>query len=489
MSWRGFWLDIAEHPDDDALRLILSDWLEDHGDEAQAEFIRVQLRRSRLPLDDPEQPALARREAELLARYSARWAGDLALYASDWVFRRGLIEGVHVWQLAPLLEYLPEHPLPLRSLQWERLGELRRLDDLAVLGTLREMGACYVSMPAQELELVLHSEHLRSLRRLHLQAVHLLGPLTVELVLQAPWVSQLEYLNLSMNQLTVESVRLLTQTPTLSQLRELVLSCNELIGNQGVLQLLRSPLGEQLRLLEVTNTNVTGPGVRQLANLPQLAGLEGLRLGNNDLGGSGAEALLQSPHLSGLRQLDLSSTRIGLRGLRALSERPALPQLEELKLNNALPTLEALRILLRAPTLRSLQRLDLGNNPMLDERGVRLLVEQGPWPWRVLDLRACQLGDAGVEALTASPCFPQLHTLILHANRLGSAAARALAHCPHLPRLRILGLNNNYLDAAAACALAGSPYLDLCELQVAVNPLSNDDQKLLRERFGGCVRD
>ena len=489
MSLRGFWLDIAEHPDDDALRLILADWLEDHGDEAQAEFIRVQIRRSRLPLDDAEQPALARREAELLARYSARWAGDLAICASDWVFRRGLIEGVQVGLINLLLEYLHQQPLPLRSLHWDRLGQLRHPDDLAILGTLREMQASYVSFPAEELAAILRSPHLRSLRRLHLQAVHLLGPLTVEMLLYSPWVSQLEHLNVSMNHLSAESIRLFTQATCLPQLRELVVSFNESIGNQGIMRLLRSPLAQQLSLLDVTDTGLTGQGVRQLVNLPQLAGLEVLRIGNNDLGGSGAEALLQSPHLSGLRQLDLSSTRLGLRGLRALSERPVLPQLEELKLSNALPTLEALRILLCAPTLRSLQRLDLGNNSMLDERGARLLVEKGPWPWRVLDLRACQLGDAGVEALTAAPCFPRLHTLILHANQLGVAAARALANCPHLPRLRVLGLSNNFLDAQAAAALANSPNLDLCELHVAANPLGTEDRQRLRERFGGCVRE
>src|SRR4051812_5383520 len=32
---------IAEAPDDDAPRLVYADWLEEHGDDARAEFIRV----------------------------------------------------------------------------------------------------------------------------------------------------------------------------------------------------------------------------------------------------------------------------------------------------------------------------------------------------------------------------------------------------------------------------------------------------------------
>src|SRR4051812_46175401 len=45
----GFLDDITAHPDDDNPRLIYSDWLEDQGDVARAEFIRVQIERTRLP--------------------------------------------------------------------------------------------------------------------------------------------------------------------------------------------------------------------------------------------------------------------------------------------------------------------------------------------------------------------------------------------------------------------------------------------------------
>jgi len=39
----GFIPDICEHPDDDSIRLIYADYLEDHGDPERAEFIRVQV--------------------------------------------------------------------------------------------------------------------------------------------------------------------------------------------------------------------------------------------------------------------------------------------------------------------------------------------------------------------------------------------------------------------------------------------------------------
>ncbi|MFQ3650877.1 MAG: TIGR02996 domain-containing protein [Gemmataceae bacterium] len=488
MSIRGFWQDIAEHPDDDAPRLILADWLEDHGDEAQAEFIRVQIRRARLPIHDPEQPGLARREAELLARYEARWAGDLSLVAKDWSFHRGVIEQVQVGHLAPLLDYLHEQPLPLRSVHWERLGELRHPDDLARLRYLRELIAGYVALTAQELAALVDSPHLQSLQHLHLQAAHLLGPLTVEMLFQAPWFKQLKYLNLSMNNLTADSLRLLTESSKLPNLRELVLSYNNLIGNAGVIQLLRSPLARSLKLLDLSETGLTSRGIRDMASLPHLDQLETLRLANNDLGGAGVEALLRSPHLEGLRHLDLSGTRFGLRGLRALCEGSFLPNLTELKIKNVLLGPDGLRDLLACPLLGQLQRLELSNNPLL-ARGARLLAELSPKVLRLLDLSACQLGDAGLEQLCTSTRLVNLHTLYLHGNGIGLGGIHALANTPYLPQLRVLGLRLNALDSQAVQALAASPYLQLTELQIGANSLRAEEREQLHDRFGGCVHD
>ncbi len=52
--------------DDDALRLVFSDWLEEHGEFDRAEFIRVQVQRASLPSWDAAQVGLKIREQELL---------------------------------------------------------------------------------------------------------------------------------------------------------------------------------------------------------------------------------------------------------------------------------------------------------------------------------------------------------------------------------------------------------------------------------------
>src|SRR5262249_54258369 len=82
---------IREAPEDDAPRLVLADWLEDHGRPEHAELIRVQCQLARLPEDDPGRTGLARRERELLEG-SAGWLGPVPAQARDWRLERGLLQ-------------------------------------------------------------------------------------------------------------------------------------------------------------------------------------------------------------------------------------------------------------------------------------------------------------------------------------------------------------------------------------------------------------
>src|SRR5690348_15259175 len=85
-QYLAFEADIIAHPDDDAPRLILADWLEDHGDEhtaARAEFIRLQIELAGLGEDDPRRAALERRGKGLLAGHEKAWLGRLADLVTD----------------------------------------------------------------------------------------------------------------------------------------------------------------------------------------------------------------------------------------------------------------------------------------------------------------------------------------------------------------------------------------------------------------------
>src|SRR6476619_554029 len=75
---------IRAAPADDAPRLIYADWLDEHGRPERAEFIRVQCELARR--DDP---ALRRREADLLAAHHDDLAGPLAVPHLRFRFERG----------------------------------------------------------------------------------------------------------------------------------------------------------------------------------------------------------------------------------------------------------------------------------------------------------------------------------------------------------------------------------------------------------------
>lgn len=79
-----------EEPEGDGPRLVLSDWLEEHGDYARAEFLRLQLLLAPGSSLDPEQRASTRqRLQELLAHYGGGWLGPLWQHGGFWY--RGLL--------------------------------------------------------------------------------------------------------------------------------------------------------------------------------------------------------------------------------------------------------------------------------------------------------------------------------------------------------------------------------------------------------------
>src|SRR5437867_4475006 len=66
---------ILDAPDDDTPRLVYADWLDEHGDSPRAEFIRVQIERSRLAADDEQRWPLQDRESALRKKYGSKWLG------------------------------------------------------------------------------------------------------------------------------------------------------------------------------------------------------------------------------------------------------------------------------------------------------------------------------------------------------------------------------------------------------------------------------
>src|ERR1044071_4841866 len=92
---KGFLQDIIDHPDDDAVRLIYADWLQERGD-PRGEFIALQIQRARLAEDDPQREALDDRADRLREEHEHLWIGDVGSFAESWSFERGFVHHVRL---------------------------------------------------------------------------------------------------------------------------------------------------------------------------------------------------------------------------------------------------------------------------------------------------------------------------------------------------------------------------------------------------------
>ena len=82
---------VLADPDDDAVRLVISDWFEEHGDPERAEFIRLQIQIAQANPYHPQLPAWQTRERHLLLQHRHRWLPP-ALPGIHWgAFRRGWV--------------------------------------------------------------------------------------------------------------------------------------------------------------------------------------------------------------------------------------------------------------------------------------------------------------------------------------------------------------------------------------------------------------
>jgi len=265
------WLrQIAADPDDDAIRLIFADWLEEHGDVARAEFIRVQVRLAALPEKAPERTALTRRERELWIEHHDTWLAKVP---------KELRKKLTFWR------GFAAH-LKCTASQW--LPSAERLQQACpLLTTLR-----LTNIGANQLESLAASPHL----------------------------ARLTMLDLAHKRIGDAGAAALAASPHLARLSGLHLVSNW-IGDAGVTALAASSHLTRLTTLDLMNNMIGDPGVTALAASPYLARLISLIVAWNYIGTTGAKALAASPHLARLTSLHLECNHIGTTGKKALQKR------------------------------------------------------------------------------------------------------------------------------------------------------------------------
>lgn len=142
---------ICDNPDDDTPRLVFADWLQEHGEEERAEFIRVQCEVARLAAEDDRREALVARARQLQDRFGKRWLKELPVpdpenihwvEAPDWLegetFDRGFAGLLRVQSAALLAKHAKVlfYATPVRRLM---IWNIKRGDKLAKISQLRHL--------------------------------------------------------------------------------------------------------------------------------------------------------------------------------------------------------------------------------------------------------------------------------------------------------------------------------------------------------------
>jgi uncharacterized protein (TIGR02996 family) len=322
---------IIDEPDDDALRLIYADWLQDHGQPGRAEFIRLDVALHARDPDgegstpsltcDPEGHRIGTLRNELLGRHGKEWFGDVARLVGHYEVERGFVSyfDTTARRFATQADRLfAAAPLAYR-VYLNRLGtSIPAVAARPELARLRELGFSMTTIDSAGIQALCQSPHLRNLRQLT-AAEGRIGPEGCIAIARATNLRNLEELDLDVNPL-YDGANLLFASEILAGLRCLQL-CNCEIGDLTLRDLGRTEIPPVLIELHLGYNNLTSRGAQILADCPRLASLERLVLYGNQIGDDGALALARSTYLGALKSLDLSRNLIGDSAQQALVAR------------------------------------------------------------------------------------------------------------------------------------------------------------------------
>jgi uncharacterized protein (TIGR02996 family) len=471
---QGFLDFVVAHPDDDTPRLVFADWLEEEGDGARAEFIRVQVERARLPQWDARQVRLRLREQELTKLHGKKWKGELPdIKGVTWEdFRRGFVATATLSSFAVLRESATAcwaaAPLEAVSVRWPRRDESS--ETIAPIPGLRELSITAQHIDRDEVARLAELPLLSTLRALNIRNCNLGGEGFRQLV-ASPHLGNLTALRVPGNSIGNFAIRALFDAASLTSLAELDLSET---GSYGRTR--RSGRYREDPIIEATD-------LAALARWSGMARLRSLTLSGNDARRNGLRALLRSAHVTGLKELtlranglngqamqefgaarselqldvlDLGENLLEDLGAADLALAPCLSELKVLELDQCEMRLSGARWLVNAPFLSSLRRLNVNYNSFGPEGLYRLLEKKPPF-LHTLEMVENDLGDEGAAHLAESPGSAALLDVNLARNGLGDQAAQILAKSKPLKSLLVLRLHHNEISKRAAANLAGSP--------------------------------
>ena len=255
---------IVSHAEDDTPRLVYADWLEEHGDAEQAEFIRESIKLAAMKPRAKGRKALRERLAELVSagRYRwYRWLGAVTTVAIN-RFNRGLpyrvtfgSPGAFFAVADALFAFVPVSGLGITTVGGSEFDNdsLRRFAAVPGLARLTDLRLfSHARVACKTWRVFFRSPHLSGLTRLYLPGCGLYGAEVTELAAAGP-LANLTELDLSFNSIGVDGARAILDSPHLTKLKLLWLSRNffgDEDGEDEVLEDWEQRLGDGLHVHE-----------------------------------------------------------------------------------------------------------------------------------------------------------------------------------------------------------------------------------------------
>src|ERR1700684_315200 len=163
---------IAANPEDDTVRLVYADYVEECGDPDRAEFIRNQVELARMNLNDPARRPLVVRNRHFLFNYVPGWKAELPQIAGiAWGdFNRGLVEEVQAESEAAIVRHAAEvfaEPA-IHIIRLTRFTDARGLTEMPELARVRALRLISARANSRVLQDLFSSQYLCNLTILDL---------------------------------------------------------------------------------------------------------------------------------------------------------------------------------------------------------------------------------------------------------------------------------------------------------------------------------
>jgi uncharacterized protein (TIGR02996 family) len=307
----AFLADIKDHPNEDGLRLIFADWLDEYGDELdrpRAELIRCQIEYARMPAHAPERLEHGRRQRSLQQQYTNTWLGPLAAWG-QWSHQRGLVSGV----------------LDVGSLRSHALAALAGTEAWAWVEEL-----FLTDVQDSDIARLGANPLLSAIGSIRFPRSHI-GPAGAQALAALPLWQKLSRLDLSGNDIGDEGLRALLAGRPPERLLTLDL-CRAGLRRESGHHLAAARWLPRLEQLHLEGNQLGDQGAASLAHAPPLTGMDLLQLRGNAIGDAGAIVLARSPALAPVGRLNLADNQIGRDGALALTESPYLENIGALVL-------------------------------------------------------------------------------------------------------------------------------------------------------------